>query len=76
MNEAVSCPIEGCTATVCGGVMCLEHWKLVPFTVQFMVYRELVNTRSARSDSARIEATRKYIEARNRSIQLAQNATG
>lgn len=65
-----ACAVANCGREVLRDkLMCLKHWRRVPFVVQLDVYRAWAVLKSARMPNRKLAAARKYREARDKAIK-------
>ncbi len=60
----MTCPIANCIRIDCGThLLCRKHWRAVPLSLQWRVYRAYANLRQTRSAHRRRVALQKYEQA-------------
>jgi hypothetical protein len=66
-----TCPVNGCGAPCLKDkLMCLKHWRQVPLSVQFNVYRCWATLRKCKAPNLRMAASRAYREAREQALKV------
>jgi hypothetical protein len=64
-----TCKVPGCTSKVRGGhLLCLDHWRAVPFKLQMAVQRTWRNFQQASKPNMRLACLRAYRVARDEAI--------
>lgn len=74
MNARRTCPVEGCAARRCRGIvagrlMCLDHWRMVPGDVRREVGRQWALYRRTSDRDERRGARGAYLAARAAAIR-------